>query len=124
MAEHHDGGPNPMAGVALMRALDDLQPSTALDAAATAALRAELAHERARRIAAEHASHAAVQERDQALATCHTLELKLSEVELETAQLAQQLHSLLFGGAGAEGDAHEARLGTAQADRAANGHAV
>jgi hypothetical protein len=106
-----------------MRALDDLQQSTALDAAATAALRAELAHERARRIAAEHASHAAVQERDQALATCHTLELKLSEVELETAQLAQQLHSLLFGGA--EGvDAHEARLGTAQAGRAADGHAV
>ena len=85
-------------GAALMATLDDLQRSTALDAAATAALRAELAHERSRRVAAERAAEAAAAQRDAAVLAASELELKLASVEEETAALAQQLHALLFCG--------------------------
>ena len=94
VSRHHA----PPPGAALMATLDDLQRSTALDAAATAALRAELAHERSRRVAAERAAEAAAAQRDAAVLAASELEMKLASVEEETAALAQQLHALLFGG--------------------------
>ena len=92
-----------MPGAALLAAVDDLQRTSALDAAATAALRAELAHERTRRAAAERAFQLAAQERDAACAARDALEDKVSAAEKELAELAQQLYAVMFGGAAGAG---------------------